>query len=66
MPPKKPMLRDDELFWMQPMNMIDMAHSLMNLAGLIDWSRLNETFGRHYTQMARPTIADTADARAIG
>lgn len=63
MPPKKPMLRDDGLFGMQPMNMIDMAHPLMKLAELIDWSRLNGMSGRFYTQMGRPTIADTADAR---
>ncbi len=63
MPPKKPMLRDDELFGMQLMHMIDMAHPLMKLAELIDWSRLNGMSGRFYTQMGRPTIADTADAR---
>jgi hypothetical protein len=43
MPPKKPMLRDDELFGMQLMHMIDMAHLLMKLAGLIDRSRFNGT-----------------------
>ncbi|WP_268239198.1 hypothetical protein [Sphingopyxis bauzanensis] len=29
MPPKKPKLRDDELFRMQLVNMIDMEHSLV-------------------------------------
>gem|GEM_PF-2168037 len=61
-PPKKPMLRDDELFGMQLMNTIDMAHPVMKLAGLIDWSRFNGTSGRFSTQIGRPTIADTADA----
>jgi len=56
------MLRDDELFGMQRMNMIDMAHPLMKLAGLINWSRFYGTSGRFYPQMGGPTIADTADA----
>ena len=38
MPPKKLKLRDDELFRMQLVNMIDMEHPLVKLAGMIDWS----------------------------
>ena len=36
MPPKKLKLRDDELFRMQLVNMIDMEHPLVKLAGMID------------------------------
>ncbi|GAC1585318.1 MAG: IS5 family transposase [Sphingomicrobium sp.] len=56
MPPKKPKLRDDELFRMQLNNMIDMAHPLVKLAGLIDWSRFDEAYGRFYTQKGRPAL----------
>jgi len=42
MPPKKPKLPDNALFRMQLTNMIDMAHLLVNLAGLIDWSWFDE------------------------
>jgi len=56
MPPKKPKLRDDELFRMQLNNMIDMEHALVKLAGLIDWSRFDEAYGRFYTQKGRPAL----------
>jgi IS5 family transposase len=56
MPPKKPKLRDDELFRMQLTNMIDMEHPLVKLAGLIDWSRFDEAYGRFYTQKGRPAL----------
>ncbi len=56
MPPKKPKLREDELFRMQLTNMIDMAHPLVKLAGLIDWSRFDEAYGRFYTQKGRPGL----------
>ena len=56
MPPKKPKLRDDELFRMQLNNMIDMEHPLVKLAGLIDWSRFDEAYGRFYTQKGRPAL----------
>ncbi|GAC1646107.1 MAG: IS5 family transposase [Chloroflexota bacterium] len=56
MPPKKPKLRDDELFRMQLTNMIDMKHPLVKLAGLIDWSRFDEAYGRFYTQKGRPAL----------
>jgi IS5 family transposase len=46
MPPKKPKLRDDELFRMQLKNKIDLDHPLVRLAGLIDWSQIDEGFGR--------------------
>jgi IS5 family transposase len=56
MPPKKPKLRDDELFRMQLSNMIDMEHPLAKLAGMIDWSRFDEAYGRFYTQKGRPAL----------
>ena len=56
MPPKKPKLRDDELFRMQLTNMIDMEHPLVKLAGLIDWARFDEAYGRFYTQKGRPAL----------
>ncbi|MBA3897612.1 MAG: IS5 family transposase [Sphingomonadaceae bacterium] len=54
--PKKPKLRDDELFRMQLTNMIDMEHPLVKLAGLIDWARFDEAYGRFYTQKGRPAL----------
>ena len=57
MPPKKPKLRDDELFRMQLVNMIDMEHPLVKLAGMIDWSRFDEAYGRFYTQKGRPGLS---------
>jgi IS5 family transposase len=56
MPPKKPKLRDDDLFRMQLVNMIDMEHSLVKLAGMIDWSRFDEAYGRFYTSKGRPGL----------
>jgi IS5 family transposase len=53
MPPKKPKLRDEELFRMQLTNMIDMEHPLVKAAQLIDWSQFDEGFGRFYTQKGR-------------
>jgi len=57
MPPKKLKLRDDELFRMQLVNMIDMEHPLVKLAGMIDWSRFDEAYGRFYTQKGRPGLS---------
>lgn len=56
MPPKKLKLRDDELFRMQLVNMIDMEHPLVKLAGMIDWSRFDEAYGGFYTQKGRPGL----------
>ena len=56
MPPKKPALRPDELFRSELVNMIDMAHPLVKLAGLIDWSRFEAAFGKFYTQKGRPGL----------
>ena len=56
MPPKKPKLRDDELFRMQLTNMIDMDHPLVKVAQLIDWSQFDEGFGQFYTQKGRPGL----------
>ena len=54
MPPKKPAPRSDELFRSQLDNMIDMEHALVKLAGLIDWSRFDEAYGRFYHEKGRP------------
>jgi len=56
MPPKKSAPRSDELFRMQLTNMIDMEHPLVKLAGLIDWSRFDDAYGRFYTQKGRPGL----------
>jgi IS5 family transposase len=56
MPPKKPPMRSDELFRRQLENIIDMEHPLVKLAGLIDWSRFDEAYGRFYTQKGRPAL----------
>lgn len=56
MPPKNLKLRDDELFRMLLVNMIDMEHPLVKLAGMIDWSRFDEAYGRFYTQKGRPGL----------
>ena len=56
MPPKKSPMRSDELFRSQLDNMIDMDHPLIKLAGLIDWSRFDEAYGRFYTQKGRPAL----------
>jgi len=56
MPPKKLKLRDDELFRMQLVNMIDMEHPLVKLAGMIDWSRFDAAYGQFYTHKGRPGL----------
>jgi len=56
MPPKKPAPRSDELFRSQLDNMIDMDHALVKLAGLIDWSRFDEAYGRFYHEKGRPGL----------
>jgi IS5 family transposase len=56
MPPKKPVQRSEELFRSQLDNMIDMEHALVKLAGLIDWSRFDEAYGRFYHQKGRPGL----------
>jgi IS5 family transposase len=53
---KKSPMRSDELFRSQLDNMIDMDHPLIKLAGLIDWSRFDEAYGRFYTQKGRPAL----------
>ena len=57
MPPKKPAPRSDELFRSQLDNMIDMEHALVKLAGLIDWSRFDEAYGRFYHEKGRPGLS---------
>jgi len=49
--PKKPERTAFELFQSQLDNMIDLDHPLVKLAGLIDWARFDEAFGRFYTPM---------------
>ena len=56
MPPKKPAVRSDDLFRSRLDAMIDMEHALVKLAGLIDWSRFDEAYGRFYTQKERPGL----------
>jgi IS5 family transposase len=56
MPPKTPKLSDDELFRMELTNMTDMAHPLVNLAELVDWSRFDGAYGKFYTQKGRPAL----------
>ena len=56
MPPKKPAVRSDDLFRSRLDAMIDMEHALVKLAGLIDWSRFDEAYGRFYTQKGRPGL----------
>lgn len=53
MPPKKPQLSEFELFQSRLDNMLDPEHALVKLAGLIDWSRFDEAYGRFYTQKGR-------------
>ena len=57
MPPRKPAPRSDELFRSQLDNMIDMEHALVKLAGLIDWSRFEEAYGRFYHEKGRPGLS---------
>lgn len=57
MPPKKSPMRSDELFRSQLDNMIDMDHPLIKLAGLIDWSRFDEAYGRFYHEKGRPGLS---------
>ena len=56
MPPKKPQLSEFELFQSRLDNMLDPEHPLVKLAGLIDWSRFDEAYGRFYTQKGRPGL----------
>lgn len=48
MPPKKPGLSESELFRMLLVNMIDMSHALVKLAGAIDWPRFDTAWGKFY------------------
>lgn len=57
MPPKKPQLSEFELFQSRLDNMLDPEHPLVKLAGLIDWSRFDEAYGRFYTQKGRPGLS---------
>jgi IS5 family transposase len=57
MPPKKPIPRSDGLFRSQLDAMIDMEHALVKLAGLIDWSRCDEAYGRFYHEKGRPGLS---------
>jgi hypothetical protein len=56
MPPKKPQLSEFALFQSRLDNMLDHEHPLVKLAGLIDWSRFDEAYGRFYTQKGRPGL----------
>ena len=56
MAPRKPGRSSDDLFRSRLEAMIDMGHALVKLAGLIDWSRFDEAFGRFYTQKGRPGL----------
>jgi IS5 family transposase len=56
MPPKKPVRTEHELFRSRLENMIDMEHALVKLAGLIDWSRFEEAYGRFYHEKGRPGL----------
>jgi IS5 family transposase len=56
MAPRKPARGSDDLFRSRLEAMIDMDHALVKLAGLIDWSRFDEAFGRFYTQKGRPGL----------
>lgn len=57
MPPKKPAPRSDELLRSQLHNMIDMEHALVKLAGLIDWSRFDDAYGRFYHEKGQPGLS---------
>ena len=57
MPPKKPVRTEHELFRSRLENMIDMEHALVKLAGLIDWSRFDEAYGRFYHEKGRPGLS---------
>lgn len=56
MAPRKPGHGSDDLFRSRLEAMIDMDHALVKLAGLTDWSRFDEAFGRFYTQKGRPGL----------
>ena len=56
MPPRKPVRTEHELFRSRLENMIDMEHALVKLAGLIDWSRFEEAYGRFYHEKGRPGL----------
>ena len=64
MPPKKPKLRENELFRMQLTNMIDMDHPLVKVAQLIDWSQFDEGFGRFLHAPGASWVADASTGRA--
>jgi IS5 family transposase len=53
MPPKKPAPRSDKLLRSHLDAMIDMGHALVKLAGLKDWSRFDDGYGRFYHEMGR-------------
>ena len=57
MPPKRlSRSRGDDLFRNKLDNIIDARHELVQLAGLIDWSGFDETFGRFYKSAGRPAL----------
>jgi IS5 family transposase len=57
MPPKKPQLSEFELFQSRLDTMLDPEHALVKLAGLIDWSRFDEAYGRFYHEKGRPGLS---------
>ena len=57
MAPRKLGGSGEDLFRSRLEAMIDMDHALVKLAGLIDWSRFDEAFGRFYTQKGRPGLS---------
>jgi len=48
MRPKQPEARPDDLFRSSLESILDPRHELLQLAGLIDWTRFDEAFGTHY------------------
>lgn len=48
MRPKQPEARPDDLFRSSLESILDPGHELVQLAGLIDWTRFDDAFGAHY------------------
>lgn len=60
MKPKSPPVqnRQSELFRPELLSMINPAHSLVKLAKVVDWEKLNETFGKTFCpEKGRPAIS---------
>src|SRR5580765_3728240 len=57
MGPKRASPRSDELFRSRLDEQINMRHPLVRLAGLIDWSEIERTFGAHFSSTrGRPAL----------